>query len=128
MRGAPEAKCLCGTGLECGDIQDTVPECFIIGEMKPSELLSKHRHTIRAIALRHRAADVLVFGSALSGKDHEQSDLDLLIQPTAHTSLMDIGAIQFEVSELLGIAVDVLTPNALPEHFRHQVLRDARPV
>lgn len=100
----------------------------IIGRMKPSEHLLHHREAIRAIALRHRAADVLVFGSVLSGEDREGSDLDLLIQPTLRTSLMDIGAIQFEVSELLGIAVDVITPNALPEHFKQEVLRDARPV
>lgn len=96
--------------------------------MKPSERLHRHRRAIREIALRHRAADVLVFGSVLAGKDREDSDLDLLVQPTPQTSLMDLGAIQFEVSELLGIPVDVLTPNALPDHIRQQVLRDASPV
>lgn len=100
----------------------------MIGPMKPSEHLRLHRRAIREIALRHRAADVLVFGSVLSGRDREDSDLDLLIQPTPQTSLMDIGAIQFEVSELLGIPVDVLTPNALPERIRQQVLREASPV
>ncbi len=96
--------------------------------MKPSEHVRLNREAIRKIALRHHAADVLVFGSVVSGQDHEASDLDLLIQPTSQTSLMDIGAIQFEVSELLGIAVDVLTPNALPEQFKQQVLRDAQPI
>lgn len=96
--------------------------------MKPSECLNLHRDAVREIARRHRAADVLVFGSSLSGQDHEGSDLDLLIQPTDRTSLMDLGAIQIEVSQLLGIVVDVVTPNALPERMRQQVLRDARPV
>jgi hypothetical protein len=96
--------------------------------MRPSERFRTHRHAIREIARRHRAADILVFGSVSTGQDREDSDLDLLVQPTPQISLMDIGAIQFEVSELLGIAVDVLTPNALPDHLRQQILRQAVPV
>ena len=39
-----------------------------------------------------------------------------------------IGKIQFELSELLGIDVDVLTPAALPERLREKVLAEAQPV
>jgi predicted nucleotidyltransferase len=53
----------------------------------------------------------------MRGDDTESSDLDLLIDPTPETTLMDIGAIRFELSELLGIPVDVATPKALPERF-----------
>lgn len=66
-----------------------------------------------------------VFGSVLHGTDTEGSDLDLLVEPTGETSLFDIGGIQFEVSELLGIHVDVVTPLALPVSFRQQVLAEA---
>jgi len=41
---------------------------------------------------------------------------------------MDIGAIRFEIKALLGIDVDVLTPNALPDSFREQILRESIPV
>jgi len=41
---------------------------------------------------------------------------------------MDIGAIRFELKKLLGLEVDVLTPNGLPAKFRDQVLREAVPV
>ncbi len=93
--------------------------------MRPSEALARHRTQIREIALRHRVSDVRVFGSALHGNDTASSDLDLLVEPTAHTTLMDIGAIRFELKQLLGIDVDVLTPNGLPASFREQVLREA---
>ena len=66
-----------------------------------------------------------VFGSVLHGTDTEGSDLDLLVEPTGETSLFDIGGIQFEVSELLGIHVDVVTALALPVSFRQQVLAEA---
>jgi len=96
--------------------------------MRPSEALALHRKQIREIALRHRVSDVRVFGSALHGDDTPESDLDLLVEPTAQTTLMDIGAIRFELKQLLGIDVDVLTPNSLPASFREQVLREAMAV
>jgi predicted nucleotidyltransferase len=96
--------------------------------MRPSEALSLHRVRIREIALSHRVSGVRVFGSALRGDDGPDSDLDLLVEPTAQTALLDIGAIRCELKELLGLDVDVLTPNGLPPSFRAQVLRDAVPV
>ena len=93
--------------------------------MHPSEALTLHRAQIREIALRHRVSGVRVFGSALHGNDTAESDLDLLVEPTAQTTLMDIGAIRFELKQLLGMDVDVLTSNGLPASFREQVLREA---
>jgi uncharacterized protein len=94
--------------------------------MKPSELLRQHRDQVRNIALRHRVSSIKVFGSVLHGDDVEGSDLDLLVEPTTQTTMFDIGGIQFEVSELLGIKVDVLTPRALPESFRARVMAEAQ--
>jgi predicted nucleotidyltransferase len=96
--------------------------------MKPSQLLQTHRAEVRAIALRHHVSDVRVFGSVLHGDDTDNSDLDLLVEPTDETTLMDIGAIRHELRKLMGIEVEVLTPNALPDHFRDKVLAEAVPV
>jgi uncharacterized protein len=96
--------------------------------MRPSIALQIHRDAIREIALRHRVKNVRVFGSALHGDDTEDSDLDLLVDPTPETTLFDIGAIRYELKELLGVAVDVLTPRALPDRFRDTVLQEAEPV
>ena len=93
--------------------------------MRPSIALQQHRAEIRRIALSHRVTNVSVFGSALHGKDTEDSDLDLLVEPTAETTLMDIARIQVEVARLLNVKVDVLTPNALPDKFRTQVMTEA---
>ena len=58
----------------------------------------------------------------------EGSDLDILIDPTPETTLMDIANIQIELEKILGVSVDVLTPKALPDKFRHFVLAEAVPV
>jgi predicted nucleotidyltransferase len=96
--------------------------------MRPSIIFNKHRDAIREIALRHRVKNVRVFGSVLHGEDTEESDLDLLVDPTQETTLMDIAKIEVEVARLLNITVDVLTPRALPDKFRDQVIKEAQPL
>ena len=96
--------------------------------MRPSQVLNSHREQIRAIVMAHRATNVRVFGSVVRNEDTDSSDLDLLIDPTSETSLMDIGAIRFELKNLLGINVDILTPNSLPDTLRAKVLQESIPV
>jgi len=93
--------------------------------MKPSQALQSHRDAIRSVVLAHRALNPRIFGSVLSGHDTENSDLDILIDPTPSTTLMDIAAIQVKLENLLHVSVDVLTPNTLPEKFRNSVLAQA---
>ncbi|MDX3772638.1 nucleotidyltransferase family protein [Chromatiaceae bacterium AAb-1] len=96
--------------------------------MKPSEALASNRATIRHVVESHRACNARVFGSVVRGLDTDSSDLDILIDPTPETTLMDVAAIQVELQRLLGVSVDVLTPKALPEAFRNQILSEAVPV
>nr|WP_253260701.1 nucleotidyltransferase domain-containing protein [Rhodanobacter glycinis] len=60
--------------------------------------------------------------------DTDNSDLDILIDSTPETTLFDIGAIRHKLGQLLGVPVDVLSPNALPDGFRATVLAEARSV
>jgi predicted nucleotidyltransferase len=96
--------------------------------MKPSTLFQQKRDDIRAVTNRHRVANPRVFGSVLHGDDTDGSDLDLLVDPLPGTTLFDLGDLQGELEDLLGIKVDVLTPNALPDKFRATVLAEAQPV
>jgi predicted nucleotidyltransferase len=54
--------------------------------------------------------------------------LDLLVDPTPRTTLFDLGAVQIDLEELLGVSVDLLTPGDLPTLVRERVLREAVPV
>jgi predicted nucleotidyltransferase len=100
------------------------PENFV----KPSAALNAHRAEIRRIVEDNRASNVRVFGSVLRGEDTEESDLDLLVEPLPGMTLLNVGAIECGVSELLGVEVDVLTPNALPDRFRASIMAEAQPV
>lgn len=96
--------------------------------MRPSEALALHRDVIRHVVASHRASNARVFGSVLRGEDVDGSDLDILVDPTPETTLMDVATIQVELQRLLGVSVDVLTPKALPDKFRSVVLAEAKPV
>ena len=96
--------------------------------MKPSVVLQVHREKARSIILNHRVRNARVFGSALHGDDTDDSDLDVLVDPTPETTLMDIGAIRYELRKLLGIPVDVVTPLALPANIRDSVIKEAEPI
>ena len=96
--------------------------------MKPSVALQTHRDLIRTVVERYRARNTRVFGSVLHGDDNEGSDLDLLVEPMQGATLFDLGAIQIELEERLGVPVDILIPKDLPVRFRDVVLREAVPV
>ena len=96
--------------------------------MKPSELLDSHRNEICRMVEQNHARNPRVFGSVLHGDDTSSSDLDLLVDPLPGTTLLNLGALQIGLEQLLGVSVDVLTPGDLPPKFRDLVLREAVPV
>ena len=93
--------------------------------MKPSTALQLNRDAICSIVAAHHACNARVFGSVLYGLDTEHSDLDIVVDTTAQTTLMDVATIQVKLEGLLGVSVDVLTPKAIPEKFRNAVLAEA---
>ena len=95
---------------------------------RPSAALLAHRADILRIVATNRAANARVFGSVLHGDDNDESDLDILVDALPGATLLDLGAIQVELEDLLGVSVDVVTPQDLPSKFRHEVLDEARAV
>ncbi|MEY2860462.1 MAG: hypothetical protein RL392_920 [Pseudomonadota bacterium] len=96
--------------------------------MKPSQTLQLHRGAVLEAATRFRTTNPRVFGSIIYGRDTEGSDIDLLVDTLPGTTLFDLGGLQIELEELLGVPVDLLTAGDLPAKFRAQVLADARPI
>lgn len=96
--------------------------------MKPSVALDLKRAVVREAASRCRTANPRIFGSVLHGTDEDGSDLDLLVDALPGATLFDLGALQVELEELLGVSVDLLTPGDLPPKVRDQVLAEATPV
>jgi len=96
--------------------------------MRPSIALDQHRDAVYRATSRFHAANPRIFGSALRGDDAENSDLDLLVDALPGATLFDLGGLQDELEQLLGVPVDLVTPRDLPAKFRDLVLAEAKPV
>ncbi len=110
-----------------------------IGRSQPevSRLLHFHGNTPTARRLRAHAGEirrvlkdaggshVRVFGSVATGEDHEGSDVDLLFRMDTPLSLMELESLQRQVSDLLGVAVDLVPETSLRPELRERVLSEA---
>ena len=96
--------------------------------MKPSVALELKRIAIREATGRYRATNPRVFGSVLHGLDHDCSAIHILVDALPSATLFDLGGVQVELEELLGVPVDWHTPQDLPIKFWQQVLQEAIPV
>jgi predicted nucleotidyltransferase len=96
--------------------------------MRPSDALHRHRGAIHEAIRRHPVSNPRVIGSTLDGTDRDGSDLDLLVDPLPGATLFDLGGLQEDLRETLGVPVDVLTPDDLPRRVRDRLVAQARPV
>ena len=91
-------------------------------------MLKRERNFIRQSIATHRACNGRVFGSVARGEDREGSDLDILVDALPGATLFDLGGLQVELEERLGVRIDVRTPGDLPAKFREEVLAQAVPL
>jgi len=96
--------------------------------MALSELLQRKREEILRICAKYGARNVRVFGSVARGEADEQSDLDFLVEMDSGRSLFDLGGLQYELEQLLGCQVDVVTDRGLKARIRDRVQREALPL
>ena len=89
-------------------------------DIPEAEIAEVCRHNgIRKLAL---------FGSVLTDRFSESSDIDVLVEfkPHAHVGFFRLADIENELSRLLGgRRVDLRTPMDLSRHFREEVVREA---
>ena len=96
--------------------------------MRPSQALASHRSRVLALAAARGASAVRVFGSVARGVDREGSDIDLLVDVPAGTSLLHIVGLQLDIEDALGVKVDLCTEPELHPALRERILAEARPL
>lgn len=90
--------------------------------------LAEHRDEVIAIAARRGASNVRVFGSVVRGDETETSDVDLLVDLDRSVTLLGLAGLCADLTDLLGVAVDVVPADMLKERIRAQVLAEATPL
>jgi len=97
--------------------------------MLPSQVLNQNRSKVLETMIRFpMLANLRVFGSVARGEDTEDSDIDFMVDALPGTTLFDLGGMQVALERLLGRPVHLLTPSELPQKFRDECLREARPI
>ena len=97
--------------------------------MDIDRLVQAKREQIIAIAAKHGANNLRIFGSVARGEADEKSDLDLLIDYSSeHRSPWFPLRLIRELEALLGCKVDIVMEQGLKDRIRERVLREARPL
>ena len=87
--------------------------------------LRQCRRSILTCATLHGASNVRVFGSTARGEDRPDSDVDLVVDLDKGTGLFSLEALRRELSQILGVRVDVAPSDSLRPQVREEVEREA---
>lgn len=91
-------------------------------------LRREQRAHILDLARAHGCRNIRVFGSVSTGRANQQSDLDLLVDLDPGRGLLDLGAFQMGVENLLLTPVEVVESGSLHPYVRDRVLLEAVPL
>lgn len=96
--------------------------------MTDGNLLREKREEILRTCAKYGARNVRIFGSVARGQADKHSDFDFLVEMEAGRSLFDLGGLQYELEQMLGCPVDVVTERGIKARIRERVLREAVPL
>jgi hypothetical protein len=90
---------------------------------KMIELLKMHKSELME---RYGIRKIGVFGSYIRGENGGESDLDILVEfrEDARISLLDFVGIENDLSDLLGVKVDLVEKSALKPRIGKQILQE----
>lgn len=69
-----------------------------------------------------------VFGSYARGEERSDSDVDVLVRFKDGKSMLGIIALEMELSERLGLKVDLVTERGLCAHIKERVFKDLQTI
>jgi len=84
--------------------------------------------TLVSILKKHDADRVGIFGSRARGNDRPDSDLDVLVYFSKVKSLLSLVSIEQELTDTLGIKVDLLTESAISPHLIDRIKAELKVV
>ena len=89
------------------------------------ETVENNREQVIKLASKYGASNIRLFGSVASGAADQKSDIDFLVDVEPGRSLFDLGGLLFELQQLLGRPVDIVTTAGLRPRIRDRVLKEA---
>lgn len=81
-----------------------------------------------AILARYGFSNPRVFGSIARGTDTPSSDLDLLVDASSSTTILDVIGAELDIKDLIGAKVDLIIDRNLRPTFAAKAHRDMVPL
>ena len=82
------------------------------------------RENLPGLRERYGVVSLGIFGSFVRGEEREDSDLDVLVDYSRLPDLFNFVAMKLELSELLGVKVDLVMKKGLKPRVGKQILAD----
>jgi predicted nucleotidyltransferase len=79
---------------------------------------------VTSILIHYGAKEISIFGSYARGEEKKTSDLDIIVEFSERKSLFDIIGIEQELSEALGIRVDLLTEKSISPYLIDRIKKE----
>jgi uncharacterized protein len=76
------------------------------------------------LVAKYKVKEIGIFGSYVRGEQNPQSDLDILIDFEEYPSLLEFVGIEDELSERLGLKVDLVMKSGLKPRIGQRILRE----
>jgi predicted nucleotidyltransferase len=89
------------------------------------DILVELRHLQPELQKRYPIREMGVFGSWVRGEQREDSDLDVLVDLGDGITLIQFLGLQYELSDRLGIEVDLVMADALRPRIGKRILAEA---
>lgn len=87
-------------------------------------ITAQQEKTIREITGKYNPVLVGIFGSYARNEQTDKSDLDLLIDFDTKINLLELIGLEQELSEILGIKVDLVTMKSVNERLKPYIEQD----
>ncbi|HLI19519.1 MAG TPA: nucleotidyltransferase family protein [Stellaceae bacterium] len=92
------------------------------------EILAVLRRIEPQLRQHYPIRELGVFGSYVRSEQREDSDLDILIEPGEGMTLPDYADLQSELSEALGVKVDLANKRTLKPRIGQRILAEVKMV
>lgn len=89
-------------------------------------LSNEHQQQIINTLSKFEPRKIGIFGSYARGEESTDSDLDILVDFKKNVNLLDLVGLEQELSELLGVKVDLVTERSVNPRLKDYIQQDLR--
>ncbi len=88
------------------------------------EELNRIKKIVAIVLKKHGIKKASIFGSYVRGEQKEDSDIDIIIEPTKNMSLLDFAGIKLDLQKELRMKVDLTDYKTIRPEIKGKVLKE----